>query len=86
LFTTHDSRGDTLYSADISTHPKFQRKGIGTMLYNVRKNLAIEMNLRRIVNGGRLFNYYKYTNKISAILDRNQKAKKKKTRFLSAWF
>jgi ribosomal protein S18 acetylase RimI-like enzyme len=67
LFTTHDPKGDTLYGADISTHPKLQRKGIGTMLYNVRKNLAIRMNLRRIVIGGRLFNYYKYANKISAL-------------------
>ena len=67
LFTTHNPKGDTLYGADISTHPKFQRKGIGTMLYNVRKNLAIKMNLRRIVIGGRLFNYYKYTSKISAL-------------------
>ena len=67
LFTTHDLRGDTLYGADISTHPKLQRKGIGTMLYNVRKNLVIRMNLRRIVIGGRLINYYKYANKLSAI-------------------
>jgi ribosomal protein S18 acetylase RimI-like enzyme len=67
LFTTHDLKGDTLYGADISTHPKFQRKGIGTMLYNVRKNLVVSMNLRRIVIGGRLFNYYKYANKISAL-------------------
>jgi GNAT superfamily N-acetyltransferase len=67
LFTTHDPKGDTLYGADISTHPKFQRKGIGTILYNVRKNLAIRMNLRRIVIGGRLFNYYKYASKISAL-------------------
>jgi GNAT superfamily N-acetyltransferase len=67
LFTTHDPKGDTLYDADISTHPEYQRKGIGTMLYNVRKNLAIRMNLRRIVIGGRLFNYYKYANKLSAI-------------------
>jgi len=43
-----------------------QRKGIGTMLYNVRKNLAIRMNLRRIVLVGRLFNYYKYANKLSS--------------------
>jgi ribosomal protein S18 acetylase RimI-like enzyme len=67
LFTTHDLSGDTLYGADISTHPKLQRKGIGTMLYNVRKNLVIRMNLRRIVIGGRLINYYKYANKLSAI-------------------
>lgn len=67
LFTTHDPKGDTLYGADISAHPKFQRKGIGTMLYNFRKNLAIRMNLKLIVLGGRLFNYYKYANRISAI-------------------
>ena len=67
LFTTHDPKGDTLYGADISTHPKFQRKGIGTMLYNVRKNLVIRMNLRRIVIGGRLFNYFKYANELSAL-------------------
>jgi ribosomal protein S18 acetylase RimI-like enzyme len=48
LFTTHDPKGDTLYGADISTHPKFQRKGIGTMLYNVRKNLTIRMNLSQL--------------------------------------
>ena len=67
LFTTHDPKGDTLYGADISTHPEYQRKGIGTMLYSVRKNLAIRMNLRRIVIGGRLFNYYKYANNLSAV-------------------
>jgi GNAT superfamily N-acetyltransferase len=54
LFTTHDPKGDTLYGADISAHPKFQRKGIGTMLYNFRKNLAIRMNLKLIVLGGLL--------------------------------
>src|ERR1044072_3810242 len=67
LFTTHNPKGDTLYGADISTHPKYQRKGIGTMLYNVRKNLVIRMNLRRIVIGGRLFNYYKHANNLSDI-------------------
>src|ERR671930_1170766 len=67
LFTTHDPKGDTLYGADISTHPKLQRKGIGTMLYNVRKNLVIRLNLKRIVIGGRLINYYKYANRLSAI-------------------
>jgi ribosomal protein S18 acetylase RimI-like enzyme len=67
LFTTHDPGGDTLYGADISTDPKLQRKGIGTMLYNVRKNLVIRLNLKRIVIGGRLINYYKYANRLSAI-------------------
>jgi GNAT superfamily N-acetyltransferase len=65
IFTTHDPHGDTLYGADISTHPNFRRMGIATMLYNARKELAIRLNLRRIIIGGRLYNYYRYVNKLS---------------------
>ena len=36
------------------------------MLYNVRKNLAIRLNLRRIIAGGRLYDYYKYSKIMSA--------------------
>jgi hypothetical protein len=28
MFTNHNPRGDTLYGADISTHPDFRRQGI----------------------------------------------------------
>jgi ribosomal protein S18 acetylase RimI-like enzyme len=65
LFINHDINGDSLYGADISTHPQFQRQGIASMLYNARKNLAIKLNLRRIIAGGRLYYYYKYADKIS---------------------
>jgi ribosomal protein S18 acetylase RimI-like enzyme len=65
MFTNHDPTGDSLYGADISTHPEFRRQGIATMLYDARKKLAIKLNLRRIIAGGRLFNYYKYANKMS---------------------
>ena len=67
LFTNHDYNGDSLYGADLSVHPKFWRKGIGTMLYNARKNLAMKLNLRRIISGGRLYNYCKYHHMMSAI-------------------
>jgi ribosomal protein S18 acetylase RimI-like enzyme len=67
LFMNHNITGDSLYGADISTHPKFQRQGIASMLYNARKDLAIKLNLRRIIAGGRLYDYYKYANKISPI-------------------
>jgi ribosomal protein S18 acetylase RimI-like enzyme len=66
LFINHDYNGDSLYGADLSVHPKFQRKGIGTMLYNARKNLAMKLNLRRIISGGRLYNYCKYYHTMSA--------------------
>ena len=65
LFTTHDPNGDSLYGADISVHPDFRRLGIATLLYKARKDLAIKCNLRRIIAGGRLINYCKYTEKLS---------------------
>lgn len=66
LFINHDPNADTLYGADISTHPEFRRKGIATMLYNIRKDLSVRLNLRRIISGGRLYNYYKYAKIMSA--------------------
>jgi ribosomal protein S18 acetylase RimI-like enzyme len=66
MFTNHNPSGDTLYGADISTHPDFRRQGIATMLYNARKELAIKLGLRRIIIGGRLYNYYKYADKQAA--------------------
>jgi GNAT superfamily N-acetyltransferase len=66
LFINHDYNGDSLYGADLSVDPEFQHKGIGTMLYNARKDLAIKLNLWRIICGGRLYNYYKYCHIMSA--------------------
>ena len=67
MFTNHNHNGDSLYGADISTHPKFRHEGIGKMLYNTRKELVIRLNLRRMIGGGRLFNYCEYADKISAL-------------------
>jgi GNAT superfamily N-acetyltransferase len=57
MFTSHDSKGDSLYGGDISTHPKYRHEGIGTMLYGARKEFVIKLGLRRMIAGGRLFNY-----------------------------
>ncbi|HEU4823997.1 MAG TPA: GNAT family N-acetyltransferase, partial [Nitrososphaeraceae archaeon] len=51
MFTNHNSNGDSLYGADISTHPKHRHEGIGGMLYDARKELAAELNLRRMIAG-----------------------------------
>jgi ribosomal protein S18 acetylase RimI-like enzyme len=66
LFTNHNPDGDSLYGADISVHPKFRYRGIATILYNARKDLSIRLNLRRIIAGGRLYNYHKYAKIMSA--------------------
>jgi ribosomal protein S18 acetylase RimI-like enzyme len=67
LFTNHNPKGDSLYGADISTHPKYRHEGIGNMLYNARKQLVKELNLRRMIGGGRLFNYCEYASRMSAL-------------------
>jgi ribosomal protein S18 acetylase RimI-like enzyme len=66
LFTNHDPNGDSLYGADISAHPKYRHEGIGSMLYDERKRLVITLKLRRMIAGGRLFNYSNYSNQMSA--------------------
>ena len=66
MFTNHNPNGDSLYGADISVHPQFRYRGIATILYNARKTLCIRLNLRRIIAGGRLYNYHKYAKIMSA--------------------
>ncbi len=66
MFTTHDPAGDSLYGADVSTHPEMRRMGIATALYEARRNLAIGLNLRRIIAGGRLLNYIEHADEMSA--------------------
>ena len=66
MFTNHNPHGNSLYGADISTHPKYRHEGIGSMLYDIRKELVIRLNLRRIIGGGRLFNYCEYADILSA--------------------
>lgn len=67
MFTNHDPAGDSLYGADISTHPKFRHEGIGSMLYGARKELAIRLGLKRMISGGRLFNYCDFSDKMSPL-------------------
>jgi ribosomal protein S18 acetylase RimI-like enzyme len=75
-FKNHNPKGDTLYGADVSTHPNYRRLGVATKLYDARKQLAIKLNLRRIVAGGRLINYCEHAKKMSP-LEYVQKIKKK---------
>lgn len=67
MFTNHSYDGDSLYGADISSHPKHRHEGIGSMFYAARKDLAMKLNLRRMIAGGRLFNYCDYADKMSAL-------------------
>ena len=67
FFKNHSPNGDSLYGADVSSHPDFRRLGIATKLYDARKNLAMNLNLRRIIAGGRLVNYCEYAEKMTPL-------------------
>ena len=64
MFKNHNPNGDSLYGADISTHPKHRHEGIGGMFYDARKELVMKLNVRRMIGGGRLFNYCEYADKM----------------------
>ena len=67
MFTNHDpENGRTLYGAEVMVAPDARRRGIGEMLYDVRKQLAIDLNLKRIRAGARLINYHLFADKLSA--------------------
>jgi len=66
FFSNHDPNGDTLYGADVCTHPEYRGLGVGAALYEARRQLCRKLNLRRILAGGRLWNYEEYAERFSA--------------------
>ena len=65
-FTNHDARGDTLYGADVYVHPDSRDLGIGHALYEARRKLCRRINKRRILAGGRLWNYSEPAKNVAA--------------------
>lgn len=63
--TTHDPNGDVLYGVDVFVHPEYRDMRLGRRLYEARKELCQNLNLRAIVAGGRIPNYKKYADSIS---------------------
>lgn len=52
FYSNHDPNGDWYYGGDISVHPAYRRRGVGSLLYEARKNLVRDINRRGIVAGG----------------------------------
>jgi predicted amidohydrolase/GNAT superfamily N-acetyltransferase len=65
-FTNHDPTADTLYGADVYVNPAARGLGVGAALYAERRKLCQKLNLRRILAGGRLWNYREHADKFGA--------------------
>ncbi|MCB1681915.1 MAG: GNAT family N-acetyltransferase [Rhodospirillales bacterium] len=61
--TRHNPDGDFLYGLDVSVDPDMRGMRIGQRLYNMRKKLCLDYELKGIVFGGRMPNYAKYARK-----------------------
>lgn len=54
---SHDKNGDALYGLDVFVSPDYRGYRLGRRLYEARKELCRELNLRAILAGGRLPGY-----------------------------
>ncbi|EKE84461.1 carbon-nitrogen hydrolase family protein [Idiomarina xiamenensis] len=61
----NDSNGDALYGLDVLIHPDYRGYRLGRRLYDARKELCRQSNLRAILAGGRIVNYHKYAEELS---------------------
>ncbi len=64
--TNHDPEGKHLYGISIMVHPDYRRLHVGTRIYEARKELVQRLNLKSFLVGGRIPNYHKYADKMSA--------------------
>ncbi len=64
-FNTHDPKGDVLYGIEIFIHPDYRGLRLGRRLYDARKDLCEQLNLRAIVFGGRIPGYHEYADKLT---------------------
>src|SRR5690625_4692910 len=64
--TNHNPKGRNLYGLDVVVHPDYRHLKIGRRLYEERRNLCKRLNLESIMFGGRIPNYHKYADKLTA--------------------
>lgn len=66
FISNHDPEGDTLYGIEIMVDPEFRGMKLARRLYDARKVLCREKNLKRIMIGGRIPGYGGYKSEMTA--------------------
>lgn len=67
-FNTHNPAGFTLYGAEVFVDPRLRGKRLGHALYEGRRKICKQLNLRRIIACGRLPGYHVYASQMSVEL------------------
>lgn len=61
----HNPNGINLYGLDVIVHPNYRKMKIGGRLYEARRDICKNNNLKSIVFGGRIPNYHEYADKLT---------------------
>ncbi|MDE2952490.1 MAG: GNAT family N-acetyltransferase [Chloroflexota bacterium] len=64
-YSHHNPRGEWYYGGDISVHPDFRERGIGSSLYAARKAIVESLNRKGIVAGGLIPGFAEYKGHIT---------------------
>ncbi|HPF92317.1 MAG TPA: GNAT family N-acetyltransferase [Tenuifilaceae bacterium] len=64
-FSTHDADGDVLYGIEVFVHPDYRGLRLARRLYDARKELCENLNLRVIMAGGRMPSYKEYAKELT---------------------
>ncbi|MEN2486605.1 bifunctional GNAT family N-acetyltransferase/carbon-nitrogen hydrolase family protein [Flavobacterium sp. B11] len=64
-FSTHNPNAEILYGIDVFIHPNYRGLRLGRRLYDARKELCEQLNLKAIVFAGRIPNYREHAKKMS---------------------
>ena len=63
-FNTHNPKGNILYGIEVFIHPEYRGLRLARRMYEYRKELCEKLNLKAIMFGGRIPNYYKYADQM----------------------
>ncbi|MGB1881163.1 MAG: GNAT family N-acetyltransferase [Gammaproteobacteria bacterium] len=62
-----DPEGDALYGIDVMVDPEYRGYRLGRRLYDARKELCIDRNLRGILAGGRISGYAEHADRMTPV-------------------
>lgn len=64
-FSSDIGSGDVLYGIDVFVHPEFRGLRLGRRMYDYRKEMAENKNLKSIIFGGRIPNYHAVSHELT---------------------